>query len=89
MCPARGDRCSFVCAGRKGQLPDLMASVGMNIQSRVSAQRSDYREAAIAAAEVAAAHAAAVDRDARFPQEAMASLREGRLPDCPIERVWE
>ena len=51
----------------------------MNIQSRVSAQRSDHREAAIAAAEVAAAHASAVDRDARFPQEAMASLREGRL----------
>ena len=51
----------------------------MNIQSRVSAQRLDHREAAIAAAEVAAAHASAVDRDARFPQEAMASLREGRL----------
>jgi acyl-CoA dehydrogenase len=55
----------------------------MNVQSRVSArfisEIPDRRDAAVATAEVAAAHAEAVDRDARFPQEAIAAAREGRL----------
>jgi acyl-CoA dehydrogenase len=39
----------------------------------------ERREAAAAAAAVAAANAAAVDDDARFPAEAIAAAREGRL----------
>jgi len=69
----------------------LMASVAMNIQSRVSAgfdgERLDRREAAVAAAEVAATHAAVVDGEARFPQEAIAALREGRLLSPMIPTV--
>jgi acyl-CoA dehydrogenase len=55
----------------------------MNVQSRVrgqfSAERVDRKEAAIAVSAVAAAHAAAVDGEARFPLEAMAAAREARL----------
>jgi acyl-CoA dehydrogenase len=58
----------------------------MNIQSPLrahfhceTAARVERREAAAAAAAVAAANAAAVDDDARFPAEAIAAAREGRL----------
>jgi acyl-CoA dehydrogenase len=46
---------------------------------RETSARVDRREAAAAAAAVAAANAAAVDDDARFPREAIAAAREGRL----------
>jgi acyl-CoA dehydrogenase len=49
--------------------------------------RGVLKSRAISVAAVAAGHAASVDRDARFPAEAMASLREQRLLGVMVPRA--
>ena len=52
------------------------------------AGRGSLAQRADAAAAVAAQHAAAVDRDGRFPAESLAALKEGRLMGMAVPRAF-
>src|SRR5208282_5822344 len=64
-------------------MPKLVARVDGEAAAGTS---PEIRERARAVGAVAAAHAEAVDRDARFPHEAFAAAREERLLGIQIPR---
>ena len=59
---------------RGNSLRDLTAAI-----LPVDAEASDIRSRARAVAEIAASHAVMVDRDAKFPDAAIAAAKEQRL----------